>query len=337
MANYTYDNIVLANKYNSILTTIANMNNYITVDNSMTEGAGDTKRIVYRSVSGSVDELAMGEGNTHSIEITGGYDDYLLKTTQSYGFYYDEEAQKDSLAVDTMLNGMGEKMTEDFNAKIAKQFAKAVRNEVAGSINFDAFVDAVAKFGENDQNLFALCHSSTIATLRKALKDELKYSEGFVRTGYIGSVCGVPVYMCNQIADGEVIVATKEAVTAFINKNGEMESKRDPDHRKNEYWARNVMCIALTNDKKVCRIAAAATTATTITTFTKATKTVAGAATTGAEVKVFVNGELKKTATAASSAYSVTLDDNLVAGDKIVVIARKDGQVSSSANATVAA
>lgn len=337
MANYTYDNKVLANKYNSILTTKVNLNQFVTLDNTLTQGAGDTKRVITRSVSGSVDEVAMGADNTHSIETTGSYKDYVLKTTQAYGFYYDEEAQKDEAVVDTLLKGMSEKMLEDWNSKIMSAYGEAVYNEVSGAINFDGFVDAIAKFGEEDKELFALVNPATIATLRKNLATSLSYSEAFTRTGYIGSVCGVPVYMSAQVPAGEVIIATKEAVTAFINKNMEVEQDRDAGRRQNKVWIRTVALIALTNEKKVCRLAAAATTATTITTYTKNTKVVAGAATTGAEVKIYVNGELVKTVTADNSAYTATLDDYIVSGDIIKVVARKEGQISSSATATVAA
>lgn len=337
MANYTYDNKVLANKYNSILTTEVNLNQFITLDNTLTQGAGDTKRVIFRSVSGDVDEVTMGNGNTHTIEASGYYKDYVLKTTQAHGLYYDEEAQKDALIADTVLKGMAEKMLENWNGKIIDAFGEACYNEVAGDINFDGFVDAIAKFGEKNENLFALVSPATIATLRKNLGTSLSYSEAFVRTGYIGSICGVPVYMTAQLADGEVIIASKEAVTAFISKNVEMEQERNADLRKNEIWARTVALVALTDEKKVCRLAGAATTTTTCTTATKDTKTVAGACTTGATVKVYVNGKFVAEGVGANSAYSINVPENLAAGDIVKVVARKDGEISSSATKTVAA
>lgn len=337
MANYTYDNKVLENKYNTILTTFLDLSQFVTVDDSLTEGAGDTKRIIYRSVDGEVDEVGMGDGNTHTIETTGRYEDYTLKTTQAKGVYYDEQAQKDGKTVETLLQGMGEKMTNKWNGDIRKEYGKATYNEVAGSINFDGFCDSVAKFKEKNEGIFALVNAASLATLRKNLKEILSYSEAFARTGYIGSVVGVPVYMSEEVPAGEVIFATKEAITVFLNKKQEIETDRDKEHRKNTIFIRTVALAALTNEKKVCRLAAAATTDTTITTYTKNQKTVAGAATTGATVKVYVNGELKKTATASSSAYSVTLTDNLAVGDVVLVEARKDGQVSSSATVEVAA
>ena len=334
MAHYTYNNLVLSNKYNTILATEVNMNQFVTLDNTLTQGAGDTKRIVFRSVTGDVDEVAMGEGNTHSIEVNGYYKDYVLKTIQGHGFYYDEQAQKDPMVVDTMLTGMAETMTNSWNDRIMSCFNEAAYNEVVGGFDFVSFVDAIAKFKEQSSSLFALVNPNGLAALKKALKDDLKYVEAFSRTGYIGTVAGVPIYMSNIIPEGEVIIATKEAVTAFINKTNEWGQDRDADKRKNDYWVRTVAVIALTNEKKVCRIASAAGATTAIT--TKTGTTIARTATDGATVNVYVNGKLVATVKAEGGNYSATLNDALVAGDAIHVVARKEGQVSSSADATAA-
>lgn len=335
MSNYTYDNKVIENKYNSILNSLLDLNQFCTIK-EITQGAGDTLRVVYHSASGDVDEVAMGEGNTNTIEVTGGYTDYVLKTLQAKGFYYDEEAQRDPAAIDAMLKGMAEAMTNKWNKDIMGEYDKAILNEVGGTINADAFADAIAFFGEDESGISALIHPKTKAALRKTLNNDLKYVEGFVRNGYIGSIYGVPVYTSKDVHEGEVILATKEAINVLLNKDNEVEPDRDKDHRKNIYYIRKVGQVALANDKKVARIAANPTTATTITTATKETKAVEGAADTGSIVKVYVNGKFAKEATAASNAYAVTLDDNLATGDVVVAVAKKDGQVSSKAEFTVA-
>ena len=45
MAHQVYENEVLSNKLNDILTTNVDINNYLTVDTSMTESAGMKKVI----------------------------------------------------------------------------------------------------------------------------------------------------------------------------------------------------------------------------------------------------------------------------------------------------
>ena len=107
---------------------------------------------------------------------------------------------------------------------------------------------------EDEAGLFLLISPADKAAIRKALKDELKYSEGFVRTGYIGSVCGVPVIVSKAVEAGKAYLATKEAVTVFIKKDSETEYERDADIRKNSYWVRKVGVVALTDATKLVKI-----------------------------------------------------------------------------------
>lgn len=337
MANYTYDNIVLENKYNSILETLLDINNYMTIDTSLVGVDGDVKRIKCYSVSGQADDVSMGEGNTHSIEVTGSYKDYKVKTTQGKFPYYDEEVAKDSLTIENGLKGCAEIMSNNWTNKAIAEFKKANTYEVVTTdFGFNSFVDAVAKFGEKNVE-FGLLSPNTLAKVRKQLKtDGLVYDTAYIRNGYVGSVCGVPLVVSDSIPDDEIYIGMKSAVTAFIKKQGGLSQDRDEEHRKTTIFPRKTAVIALTDGTKLCRIAKAATTSTTITTYTKDTKAIAGACTSGANVEVFVNGVFVASAVGESSAYSVTLDENIVAGDIVKVIARKDGEVSSSATVTVA-
>lgn len=341
MANVIYNNIVLENKYESILATKLDMNAYMTVDNDLSQEAGMTKRVITKTASGSVDELAMGEGNSNFIEVSTATKDYTVKTVQGSFVYYDEEAMIDPAVVDAGLTGLSEKMVNKFVADAVAEWDKATLQQgyTAGSgIAFNDVVDAIAKLNvEDEAGLFMLLAPSCVANFRKNLKDDLKYSEGFVRTGYIGSVCGVPCVISKAIPDGVAFIASREAITNFIKKGSQIEQVRDADHRKNTVIARKVSVVALTDARKVVKIGANQATAATITTYTKNAKTVAGAATTGATVYVYINGVLDGSATAASSAYSYTAKENLAAGDEVKVVAVKAGCVDSSAEVEVAA
>ena len=107
---------------------------------------------------------------------------------------------------------------------------------------------------EDEAGLFMLVSPADQAKILKALKDDLKYSEGFVRTGYIGTVAGVPVIVTKAVEAGKAYLATKEAVTVFIKKDSETEYERDADKRKNSYWVRKFAVVALTDATKVVKI-----------------------------------------------------------------------------------
>lgn len=255
MANTVYDNIVLSNKMTDILTTKVDLNSYLTIDTSMTEQAGMKKVINTYTASGNVEDLAMGVGNTGDISVSFTPAEYEVKTTQGRFQYYDEQALKDPMVVEVGLDGVAKTMVNDFTAKAIAEFGKATLTVEATAYGFDMVVDAIAKMDvESEEGMFLLISPADQADFRKALKDDLKYSEGFVRTGYIGTVCGVPVIVSKAVTAKTMFLATKEAVTCFIKKDTEIEQERDADKRNNIVYIRKVAVVALTDATKVVKI-----------------------------------------------------------------------------------
>lgn len=250
MANTIFNNVVLENKYNSILTTKLDLQRFMTVDNTLAVNAGMTKKVITKTATGDVDDLLMGQGNTNSVEVSTSSKDYKVGTTQGRFEYFDEEAMSDPAVVEAGLTGLAEKMINSFVAKAVAEWEKAQVVTVT-AFNFAGVVDAIADMNlEDESGLFMLINPGQVAEFRKGLGDELKYSEGFVRTGYIGSVCGVPVYISKAVNNNKIILASKDAVTLYIKKDSEIEQERDADHRKNSVYARKVCLVALTDATK---------------------------------------------------------------------------------------
>lgn len=259
MAHTIYENSVLANKIHDILATKVDINPYMTVDTSLSQTAGMKKVINVYTATGSVEELDMGEGNTGDIEVSFTPVEYEVKTYQGKFEYFDEQEMTDPMVVDAGLDGLSKTMINKFNELAIAEYGNATLKVAAEAWGFDAVVDALALFGE-DEAEFILINPASKAAFRKALKDDLSYSEGFVRTGYIGSVCGVPVVVSNIVPEGKAYVAKKEAVTLFIKKDTEVEQERDADLRKNSVFGRKVAVVALTDATKVVEITVGATT-----------------------------------------------------------------------------
>lgn len=256
MAHKAYENVILSNKLNDILTTKVDLNNYMTVDTSMTEEAGMKKAINVYTSTGDVEALAMGQGNSGEIEVTFTTKEYEVKTYQGKFSFYDEQEMKDPMIVDTGLAHSGDIMTNKWTSLAIAEMDKASLTQTGTAWSFDVVVDAIAKLNlEDESGLFLLISPADKAAFRKALKDDLKYSEGFVRTGYIGTVAGVPVIVSKAVTAGKGYLATKEAVTVFIKKDSETEYERDADKRHNQYWVRKVGCVALTDETKIVKIA----------------------------------------------------------------------------------
>ena len=259
MAHTIYENFVLENKMEDLLTTAVDMNAYMTADTSLTENAGMKKKVNTYTATGNVQELGMGEGNTEDIEVSFITNEYEVGTTQGRTYYYDEQEMTDPYAVDVALKGLADIMTNDLTAKAIGEFKKATMVQYGATWVFDNIVDAIAKMNlEKEEGLFLLINPAQQAAFRKNLKDDLKYVEGFVRAGYIGTVCGVPVIISKAVPVGEAYLATREAITCFIKKGNEIEQERDANTRKNTIFARKVMLVALTNATKVVRLSAKA-------------------------------------------------------------------------------
>lgn len=255
MAHTIYENEVLSNKINDILTTQIDLNSYMTIDTSLTENAGMKKVVNTYTASGNIEELAMGQGNESEITVSFTPTEYEVKTFQGKFAFYDEQEMTDPMVVEVGLDGSAKTMINTFTAKAIAEFEKATLEVPAAAWSFNTVVDAIAKMNlENEDGLFLLISPADQAAFRKALKDDLKYSEGFVRTGYIGSVCGVPVIVSKAVPANKGYLATKEAVSVFIKKDTETEYERDADTRKNSYWIRKVAVVALTDATKVVKI-----------------------------------------------------------------------------------
>lgn len=336
MANQVYENFVLENKLESILKTKVDLMNYVTPDYTLTENAGMKKVINKYKAVGNVEDLAMGEGNTDVFESTFESNEYEVVVTQGKGQYYDEEVMKDPMVVDTIVKGMAEQMTNDFTTKAIKEMQKAdlvvecdFTTTTSGYL-FDKVVDALALFGEEEEGLTILINPTQKAYFRKQLKDDLSYSEGFVRTGYIGSVSGVPVVMSKAVPDTCAFIVSKEAITLFLKKGSEAEQERDADTRKNLMWLRKASLVALTDSTKLVELAKANPTETTATA-SAGSKVVSGTCSTNA-YKVDVNGV---TTTPTSGTFSVTLSKAVSTGDTVTATAYEYGYAPAVVTITV--
>lgn len=250
------ENVVISNKINDILTTGINLNNYLTVDNTLAEEAGMKKKVITYTSSNNVKNVVMGAGNgEESLEVSKSEAEYEVLTFQGRFDFYDEEEMRDPMVVDTGLKHSADNMVNKFTELAIAEYEKADLEVPASAWSFDVIVDAIAKMDlEEEAGLFLLISPEDKAAFRKALKEDISYSEAFVRTGYIGTVCGVPVIVSKAIPAGKGYLATKEAITVFIKKDTETEYERNADIRKNSYWVRKVAVVAITDKSKAVKI-----------------------------------------------------------------------------------
>ncbi len=266
MANKVYDNFYLANEVEDQFNSHLDLMRFCTVDTTLEGTEGMKKLVNVYSATNGTEKLAMGAGNSKDIEVTFVQREYDIQLAQNRFKWYDEEAMKDPMLVPVGMRHAGTDMFNTVNADIYGEFKKAsVSVPDVTAFNFDAFADAVAALNiENEEGVEIFTHVSPKmkAILRKNLKDELKYVEAFVRSGYIGTVCGVNLYDKRDADDDALYIGTKQAVTAFIKKGAEVEqivknmrSAEDANIRQNTAFSRKYYVVALTNETKVVKVA----------------------------------------------------------------------------------
>ena len=257
MANTVYENFYLSNEIEDQYNSHLDLQQFCTIDNTLTGVAGMKRKInVYRATDGT-EKLAVGAGNTKSITVTFSPEEYEIQLAQNRFDYFDEEAMTDPNVVPTGTKHMGTDLFNTVNADIFTEFKKATLTVAASAPDFAAFVDAQAKLNlENLEGVtvFGWVCPEDMGAVRKALKDDLKYVEAFAKQGYVGTVGGTNLYTKKDATKGEIIIATKDAVTLFNKKGTEVEQERDSNIRKNSIFSRKYYFAALTDETKAVKI-----------------------------------------------------------------------------------
>ena len=257
MAHKIYENFFLANEVEDQLGSHLNLEQFCMVDNDLVGTPGTKKKVnVYRATDGT-EKLTVGQGNSKSIEVSHTTKEYDIEMAQNRFDYYDEEEMTDPMLVPTGMKHAGTDMHNTIQADIYGEFSKTGLQVEATTPDFDAFVDAQAALGVEDVEgveTFAIANPEDKALIRKALKNDLVYVSEYAKTGYIGTVAGTNIYVKKNAKKGEIVVATKGAVTIFNKKGVEIEQERDANIRKNSVFSRKYYLVALTDETKAVKI-----------------------------------------------------------------------------------
>jgi hypothetical protein len=257
MAHKIYDNFFLSNEVEDQYNSHLDLQSFCNVDNSLVGTPGMIRKINVYTATNGTEKLGMGEGNSKSIEVSYAEKQYEVLLAQNRFDYMDEQSMTDPMLVPVGTRHMGTDMFNTVNADIFAEFKKATLAHPAAAFDFAAFVDAQAMLNlENLEgvSIFGFVCPADMAKVRKALKEDLKYVEAFAKNGYVGTVGGVNLYTKKDATPGEIIIATRDAVTLFNKKGVEIEQERDANIRKNSIWSRKYYLAALTDATKAVKI-----------------------------------------------------------------------------------
>lgn len=264
MAHTIYDNFFLSNEVEDQFNSHLDLMQFCTIDNSLVGTAGMLRKVnVYRATDGT-EKLAMGVGNSKSIEVGYTEKEYRILLAQNRFQYFDEQAMTDPNLVPVGMKHAGTDMFNTVNADIFAEFGKTSLSVPVAAFDFAAFVDGAAKLNlENLEgvSIFGFVCPADMGKVRKALKDDLKYVEAFAKSGYVGTVAGISLYTKADATEGEIIIGTKEAVTLFNKKGVEVEqitadkrSEEAANIRQNTVFSRKYYLAALTDETKAVKL-----------------------------------------------------------------------------------
>jgi hypothetical protein len=256
MANTVYENIVLESKLNDLLNTKLDAKSLMTIDYSLAQAAGMTKKVAKYSYTGEVETLAAGEKNTVRGSISQTPVSYDVELAQQVFDYTDEDVMQDPNVVDFGMQGAATVMVNDMNTKYFAELAKAtLSQEYETAISYDTVVDAIAKMNlEDETGLFLVIGNDLKADIRKDADFKAKELGKVIADGAIGTLSGVPVICSKLVPTTAAFLATKEAVTLYTKKESEIEQKREGETRTNTVIMRKVNLVALTDATKAVKI-----------------------------------------------------------------------------------
>lgn len=253
-----YDNEVISTKIKSALNTKLNMQQFATVDYSLTAAPGMQVNVRTYTPAGAAERLAMGAANTTYVGADFVEADYRVNTLQATAKYYDEQGMADPTAIDTVIGQLPTAITNKLNSEVITEMGKATIVVNSWTPTVTSILDALAKFPEdevlNAGDKFLLVNNADYLALIKDAISKNMYVKDNTNTNSLGSVAGVPVYVSKLVPDKTAFLGDKQAITIYMKKGYGVETDRDIEKRAMTMVANVVNVVALTDAKHIVKL-----------------------------------------------------------------------------------
>lgn len=255
-----YDNEVIETKIKSALNTALNLQNFATVDYSLSAAPGMKISVRTYTPAGTAERLAMGEANTTYVGVDFVESEYRVNTLQATAKYFDEQGYADPTAIDQTIGQIPTAITNSLNTEILAEMDKATLTS-SWSATVTDVLDALTQFPDdeviNATDKFLLVNNADYVKLIKDAMNKSMYVKDNTNTSGLGSVAGVPVYVSKLVPENTAYIGTKEAVTVYTKKGYGVETDRDIEHRGVTMVANMVNVVALTDSNKIVKLGSA--------------------------------------------------------------------------------
>lgn len=249
--NVIYDNLVLETKLTELLNSRLEVRSLMTVDDSLTEGAGLTKVINRYTYSGEVEELENGEANQSAGTLSFTPESYTVKRYQQTFRYNDMDAMKDPALIDMALAGAADVMANQLRTEYFAQLSKiGNRHAFAGdTLTYTDIVEALGDLGrEVEDGLFILMGADGRTAIRKDPDFMAAHQGDILYSGQFGTLCGIPVLFSRLVPAGRVIITDRAAVKFFVKKEAGVEQSRNIETKENTIVYERHGVMALVDD-----------------------------------------------------------------------------------------
>ena len=108
-----FDNYILQNKIDNRLLTLLDMNQFMTLDESLALEPGMKKIIHTYTGTGEAEDLARGEGNSNFIDAEYTEKEYRVNRTQAQARYVDDDMMTDPVLVEAKIDRLAKAMVDN--------------------------------------------------------------------------------------------------------------------------------------------------------------------------------------------------------------------------------
>lgn len=250
-----YDNEVVSTKIKSALNTKLNLQQFATVDYSLTAAPGMKIKVRTYTPAGSAERLGMGQANTTYVGADFVEADYRVNTLQATAKYFDEQDMADPTAIDITIGQIPTAITNALNEEVIGEMKKATIVVNSWTPTVTAVLEALAEFPEdevlNSNDKFLLVNNADYLALIKDAISKSMYVKDNTNTSSLGSVAGVPVYVSKLVPTGKAFLGDRTAITIYMKKGYGIETDRDIEKRAMTMVANVVNVVALTDAKHI--------------------------------------------------------------------------------------
>lgn len=122
---------------------------------------------------------------------------------------------------------------------------------VEGKINADVVADALAKFGEDQEDAFLLVHSKTLTQMRKEADFQRISGDEF---GAVGEIFGARVMVSDAVVEGEAYLVKQGALELHIRRQPLVEAEPKIGTQTELYVGTAYFVANLLHDSKAVKI-----------------------------------------------------------------------------------